>query len=160
MGDAIITISQKVDLLFEQMRGPDGKRYRYEDVERETGIKPSTISQLRRRTQQDPQFRTVMALARFFGVSLTFFATEMTRDEAIAYLAEPTNVEYLSQVKSRRAESEALGLERQRDLLAMRAAYLDEAGIQAVATMIDYILLQRGIRIEGTDTASEDESSG
>jgi transcriptional regulator with XRE-family HTH domain len=161
MGDASITISQKVDLLFEQMRGPDGKRYRYEDVERATGIKPSTISQLRRRTQQDPQFRTVMALARFFGISLAFFATDMTREEAAAYLIDPDNVHYLDEIKERRMQTQAEGLERQRNLLALRAAYLDEAGIEAVTKMIDYILLQRGVQFDEDSAAGNDlETAG
>lgn len=159
MSDTLISISQKVDLLFEQRRGPDGRRYRYEDLERETGIKPSTISQLRHRAKQDPQFRTVMALARFFGVSLAFFAAELTHDEAIAYLADPANTAYLDTVRARRAETVVQKSEHKRDLLAMRAAYLDDEGVQAVANMIDYILLQRGIRVGEAETESSSEQS-
>lgn len=159
MSEALISISQKVDLLFEQKRGPDGRRYRYEDLERQTGIKPSTVSQLRHRAGQDPQFRTVMALARFFNVSLAFFAAELTRDEAITYLSDPANTAYLDTVRAQRAENEAQQVERKRDQLAMRAAYLDDDGIQAVANMIDYILLQRGIRVGKADTGRSGEQS-
>ena len=142
------TLAHKVDMLLRLVRQPDGRRYTYEDLERKSGIKSSTLSRIRSGENVDPYFKTIIAMADAFGVELDFFSTDMTIEQVDEYLTGGDRSRFLAELRlqeqfdKNRERNEAL------QGIALRAANLDDEGIKTIAAMIDYVLKQRGIGAE------------
>jgi len=141
------SLAQKLDLAFELVQQPNGQRITYEYLERQVGIKSSTISRLRRGQNLDPLFTNIIAIATAFGVRVSFFATDMTVDEARIYLTNPENVQFIDELRVRQQYIKNSGRNRKLAELALRASYLDDDGIAALANMAEYVLTKSGIDI-------------
>lgn len=147
MSTKYATLAQKLDLAFELIQQPNGQRITYEYLERQVGIKSSTISRLRRGQNLDPLFTNIIAIANAFGVRVSFFATDMSVDEARAYLQNPENLQFLEDLRVRQQHIKNSGRNRKLAELALRASYLDDDGIAALANMAEYVLVKSGIDI-------------
>lgn len=147
MSSKFATLAQKLDLLFELIKQPNGQRVTYEYLERKVGIKSSTISRLRRGQNLDPLFTNIIAIANAFGVRVSFFATDMTLEEAREYLEDPENVRFIDDLRVRQQQIKNSGRNRKLAELALRASYLDDAGIEALANMAEYVLNASGIDV-------------
>ena len=82
------TLSQKIDWLFDNIHRPDGKEYTYQEVEnatRELGypISAPYIWNLRKGKSDNPSWMVLQTLARFFGISVTYFYDESLNDEKL-----------------------------------------------------------------------------
>jgi transcriptional regulator with XRE-family HTH domain len=135
------TLAHKVDMLLRLVRQPDGRRYTYEDLERKSGIKSSTLSRIRSGENVDPYFKTIIAMADAFGVELDFFSTDMTIEQVEEYLTGGDRSRFLAEMRLQERNDALQGI-------ALRAANLDDEGIKTIAAMIDYVLKQRGIGVE------------
>ncbi|MFQ5433946.1 MAG: XRE family transcriptional regulator [Anaerolineae bacterium] len=122
--------AQRLDKLFKTCTKADGSEYSYEEVQNGTGkaVTAAYIWRLRTGKATNPGLGVIRALSRFFGVSPSYFVREdpakaqaMARSQANADLAV-------------RFEDDAV------KNIALRASELDEAGKQALLSMIDYIL--------------------
>jgi len=154
-----LTLAQKIELLFETVRRPDGKRFTYEDLERATGIKPSSLSRLRGGDYTDPHLSTIAAIAKAFGVRLSYFATEMTEVEAREYL-HSKDASLLDQLRLKEQDRQRRFRSRGVAEVALRASYLDEAGIQTIIDMIDYVLIRTGVQIPEAELRALREGNG
>lgn len=146
MSDPFASLATKLDLLFEYVTHPDGRRFVYDDVERLGGVDRGAISRLRSGKKLEPSFQTMVGLAGAFNVPLSYFGTEMSEDEVRRFLTDFANSRdegLLHRIEAReqnRPNQEA-------EAIAMRAAYLDEEGRRTVAAMIDYVLKSQGVTI-------------
>lgn len=140
-----LSIPNKVAVLFDTIRRPDGKKYTLDEIEKLTGVKASTLSRIRSGENPDPMFRTVVALARAFSVRLAYFSTDMTREEAEQYLQDRNNVSFLDSLALRQQKTQNEQQDRRVGRIAMRASFLDEEGIMAIADIIDFVLKKQGI---------------
>ncbi len=146
MSDQFASLATKLDLLFEYITLPDGKRFVYDDVVRLGGVDRGAISRLRSGKKLEPSFQTMVGLAGAFNVPLSYFGTEMTDDEVRRFLADFASNQddkVLRRIETReqnRPNQEA-------EAIAMRAAYLDEEGRRTVAAMIDYVLKSQGVTV-------------
>src|SRR5664279_4510907 len=70
------TLAQKVDWLFDHHRSEQGRQFTYGQVQRGTAshITASYVWKLRTGAMSNPGLSTLEALARFFGVPLSYFA--------------------------------------------------------------------------------------
>ncbi len=146
MSDQFASLATKLDLLFEYITLPDGKRFVYDDVVRLGGVDRGAISRLRSGKKLEPSFQTMVGLAGAFNVPLSYFGTEMTDDEVRRFLTEFADSQddgLLQRIEAReqnRPNQEA-------EAIAMRASYLDEEGRRTVAAMIDYVLKSQGVTV-------------
>lgn len=150
-----LSIPQKVAILFDVIRRPDGKKYTLEEIERVTGVNASTLSRIRSGENPDPMFRTVVALAQAFGIRLAYFSIDMTQEEAEHYVQDRHNVDYLDTLALRQRKNQNERQDRLVGRIALRAALLDEEGIIAIADMIDYVLKKQGISTDHLDGTQE-----
>lgn len=97
MSKRYVDISDKVDLLFNYFRQPNGKKYTYKYIERIGNVKSSTVSRIRRGNITEPSFRSIMGIAKAFQISMDYFSTPLTTENAREYLM---NV-YIEQQKKR-----------------------------------------------------------
>lgn len=79
-------IANRLDWLFKNILHPDGREYKYTEVQDATEkigrkVTSSYIGKLRRGEQTNPAWDVVSILAQFFGVPITFFFQEKI-DEA------------------------------------------------------------------------------
>ncbi len=88
MSDQFASLATKLDLLFEYITLPDGKRFVYDDVVRLGGVDRGAISRLRSGKKLEPSFQTMVGLAGAFNVPLSYFGTEMTEDEVRRFLTD------------------------------------------------------------------------
>lgn len=139
-----LSLAKRVALLFECITHPDGRRYTYDDVRRLGNVDPSTISRIRTGRILDPAFSNIAGMASAFGVSLDYFSLEANEAELRHYLMTNHSEQYITQLRERDRHQRAKSIE----TLAHRASYLDEAGIQAVVGMINYVLTQKGVSPE------------
>ena len=146
-----LSIPNKVGLLFDTLRRSDGKKFTLDEIGRDTGVKPSTLSRIRSGENPDPMFRTVVALARSFGVRLAYFSIDMTQEEAEQYLKDKDNVDYLDRLALRQRQKQTERQDRLVTGIALRAAMLDEEGIMAIADIIDFVLKKQGISADELD---------
>ncbi|MBI1295589.1 hypothetical protein GC175_11610 [bacterium] len=144
-----VTLAQRLELLFDCISREDGKRYTYDDVRRIGGVDPSTISRLRSGQILDPAFSNIVGLAEAFGIPIDFFTLRATEAELRRYLTslEEQHLNDLRAKQRRRIDTKS-------EILAHRAAYLDEEGIQAVVGMIDYVLRQKGVKLSDDSSKS------
>jgi len=146
------TLAQKVDLLLRLVRQPDGRRYTYEDLERKSGIKSSTLSRIRSGENTDPYFMTILALSEAFMIDLEFFSTEMTPTQVEEYLTSSNKQQVLQELRLQQFYEANEERNQKLQHIALRAAQLDDEGINAIADILDYVLKQKGIR---TNSSSE-----
>jgi transcriptional regulator with XRE-family HTH domain len=135
-------IAQRLRYLFENKRRPDGKRYSYRDVltaiESQGGPLMSIgyLSQLVTGARTNPMMDAVQALARFFGVPLSYFD------------AHENTAETNAQLKLVAALQHAGAQE-----VAIRAVGLPPESIELVLSMIDRIRQVEGLPpVNGTTT--------
>lgn len=145
------TMADKLDLLLLHMLQPTGSRYKYEDIERKTGVKASTISRIRSGANEEPAFRTILAIAEAFEIPLTYFSTPMTIAEAEAFTKQPQNSQVLEEIAQRYYDAKNEERNNQLAQLASRTAKLDDAGIRALIDMVDYVLSKIGVAPEQID---------
>ena len=150
MSNAVINIAGKVKLLFELITQPNGKKFTYENIKNMGEVEPSTLSRIRNGQNQDPLFSNMVGLANAFDVSLDYFATEMTEDEARAYILQNRDKEYLAELKAQERER----IHSRADGLAKRTYHLDQEAIDAVESIVNYVLRQKGIEIEDDESAT------
>lgn len=144
MADQVMSLAEKIDLLFETVKQADGRRLTYEGIQSISGIRPSTISRMRSGQNVDPSFRTVTGLAKAFGVPLAYFSREMTRPEAQAFLADLQQQErQVRQAEQARQETAELLA-----LLATRASHMDTDTISVLREMVEYVIKQQGIQLD------------
>lgn len=148
MSRSLITLAEKVKLLFANIKHPDGKKFTYDYIRGITDIDPSTVSRIRSGQNQDPTFSNIARLARVFDVSLDYFSTEMTADEASAYLQQyrdsGSGDAYFGELKAQAQQRS----ENRAGVLALRASHLDNEALEAVEMMINYVLKQKGVPLE------------
>jgi len=146
MSDEHASMATKLDLLFEYITHPDGKRLTYDDVTRLGGVDRASISRMRTGKKLEPAFQTMVGFATAFGVPLSYFATPMDEEEVRDFLTAYAS-DHDESVLTRLEKQEQTKAEREAQAIAMRAAQLDDEGRQAVAAMIDYVLKSQGINL-------------
>lgn len=67
------SVADLVNLLFEVIRRPDGKRYTEQQVSEKTGIYDKTINAIRTGKTSNPGIITIRKLSNFFEVPLNYF---------------------------------------------------------------------------------------
>jgi transcriptional regulator with XRE-family HTH domain len=119
-----VTLAERLEKLFDEVRKPDGKKYTQAEVVAGTqGVLTRVyLWKLRTGRAANPSFHVVQALADFFGVDVDYFArAEAAAGEAIN---APTG--------------------RYFDEICERAARLDERGRKAILDLMDYLLSFQG----------------
>jgi transcriptional regulator with XRE-family HTH domain len=127
-------LAERLDHLFRTVRSPTGREYRHEEVAKAiaesqaVSISPSYIWYLRTGQRDNPTFRHLSALARFFGVPPAYFF-----DDGVA----------------RQIEAELALVAAMRDVgvrtVAMRAEGLSPESLRAVTSMIDRVRQLEGL---------------
>jgi transcriptional regulator with XRE-family HTH domain len=121
-----VTLAERLEKLFDEVRKPDGKKYTQAEVVAGTqGVLTRVyLWKLRTGRAANPSFHVVQALAGFFGVDVDYFARSEA-DAAEEATRAPTG-RYFAEICD-------------------RAARLDERGRKAILDLIDYLLsLQAG----------------
>lgn len=131
-------LHERLDWLFKKVTKPGGTEYTYQEVETGTEVggyrvTAAAIWKIRKGETQNPGYRVVQTLARFFGVDESFF-----------YAAT------LTQEDLERARLAASLRERGVDEIALRSADLDQSGRDAILQMLRYMA--------GTSDAEDDSS--
>ena len=127
-------LAKKIQFLFETVRKPDGSKYTYRDVL--NGIAANGgpqlsigyLSQLVNGVRKNPMLDSLVALAKFFKVPLSFF------DIAIG----PTEADERMKLAAR---LQSAGVE----AIAQRAVGLNEGNLQALETLIDQMRVMQGL---------------
>jgi transcriptional regulator with XRE-family HTH domain len=124
-------LAEKINRLFETFTKPDGSEYTYREVEDGTNraVTAAYVWRLRTGKAENPGYRVLAALCRFFEVSITYFFSE-----------EPEAEVYVKELRLARALHEE-GVAH----LARRAGELDEEGRNAVLEMIEYVRKAQGL---------------
>jgi len=130
MGDKL---ARKIDRLFHTHLKPDGSQYTYQDVEEGTegAVTGTYVWKLRTGKAQNPGYRVLAALSRFFDVPVTYFFTD-----------EPTpdDEEYDKDIKLVRA-LRSRGVEQ----IILRVSDLDEEAKADILSMVNYVRQARGL---------------
>jgi ESX-1-secreted protein regulator len=121
MVDDKVTLAEKLQKLFEEVRKPDGKRYTQAEVVAGTqGVLTRVyLWKLRTGRATHPGFHVIQALADFFGVEVDYFARGAA-DAAGVEINAPTG-RYIEEIRD-------------------RLSRLDERGRKAILDWIDYLL--------------------
>lgn len=130
--DGQLTLADKLNRLFEDIRpgGRDGRRYTNDEVA--TAIKAAApevrvgrayLSALRNGTKKNPSTELLTALARFFGVPASYFLDERTAAQTDAEIE-------LAKVANN------LGVKK----LALRALELSPDGLAAITKIVEHVL--------------------
>lgn len=143
--DKLATIAYKVDALLRTIKHPNGRRYTYEDIERKSGVTASTISRIRNGENADPFFTTVIGLADAFDVPLSFFSTRMTESQTDEFVSNPQNIGMIEALVEADRQERQKYQQNEIQRIALRASQLDEAGVRAIADIIDYVLKVKGV---------------
>lgn len=135
-------LAEKIDRLFKTFTKPDGSEYTYREVEEGTGnaVTAAYVWRLRTGKADNPGYRVLAALCRFFGVSITYFFSD-----------EPEAEAYVKDLRLARALREA-GVEQ----IALRASELDEDSRQDVLKIIEYVRKAQGLE-DSTREGPQDE---
>jgi transcriptional regulator with XRE-family HTH domain len=129
-------IAQRLEHLFATMRGPHGRPYTMREVADgineaagENVISVQYLSQLRLGHRTEPSYSKLEAIAKFFGVDVLYFSDDLT---------------------AARADEQLETLQAMQDAgvraLALRAAGLSEASLDAVKALIEHMRTQEGLR--------------
>lgn len=120
------TLAEKVDYLFRAVH-PRGREYTYREVAQainEAGsgvsISASYLWQLRKGGKDNPGYRHIEALARFFGVPPSYFFDDAAADEITAQL------ELLAAMRDSEVRE-----------IALRASDLSDAGLRMIKSVIE-----------------------
>jgi transcriptional regulator with XRE-family HTH domain len=143
-GQAMTTLANKIDRLFETCRRPDGKPYSYEDVEQGTNgaITGTYVWKLRTGKAKNPGYKALAALSQFFDVPVTYFFSE-----------EPVSeVEYREDMELARSLRRA-GVKQ----IALRVCDLDEDAKADILSMIRYVRQARGLNEPDENTPRDPE---
>ncbi len=132
------TFADKLNHLFETVRGTDGRPYSNRQVAEAITLKAagadgptvdhSYLSKLRAGGRAKPSFEIVEALAAFFGVKVDYFS-----DDAVA-----------ARIDAQLALLAALRDSGVRDV-ALRAAGVSEKGLHTVAALLDQVRQYEGL---------------
>lgn len=120
-------LHERLDWLFKKVTKAGGTEYTYQEVEAGTEaggyrVTAAAIWKIRKGETQNPGYRVLQTLARFFAV-----------DEAFFYAAT------LTQEDLERARLAASLRERGVDEIALRSAELDQSGRDAILQMLRYM---------------------
>jgi transcriptional regulator with XRE-family HTH domain len=120
-------VAQRLDHLFRTVHPKNRAPYTYQEVADgintaagEKIISPSYLWQLRKGTRAEPSHNRLAAIAKFFGVPLTYFTDDQTARETDEQL------ELLVALRDQGVQH-----------LAMRAAGLSAGSLQAILAMIE-----------------------
>ena len=121
-----VNLADKINWLFENIRHPSGREYRYEEVEAATAengrkITISYLSKLRRGEQNNPNWTVIRSLAQFFNVPVTYFYDETLSKD------------YLDQLKL------AASIDPQTRQIALRSGRLSPKKKQAILNLIELL---------------------
>ena len=132
-------LAEKLDLLFENFRRPDGKKYSYLDVQNGTdgAMTAGYVWKLHTGKGTNPSYKTLEAICRFFDVPIDYFASDET--------VSPER--YARELKIARALRKA-GVEQ----VALRVSDLDEAARRDIMAMIEYARRAQGLKGEPIET--------
>ena len=127
-------LAKKLQYLFETIRKPDGGKYTYREVldgiaaNGGPSLSIGYLSQLVNGVRKNPMLDSLVALATFFKVPLSYFdiATGPTEAEELMKLA---------------ARLQSAGVE----AIAQRAVGLNEGNLKALQTLIDQMRLMQGL---------------
>jgi transcriptional regulator with XRE-family HTH domain len=127
------TLAEKLDLLFKAFLRPDGREFSYRQVEEGTNkaVTGAYVWKIRVGRAENPGYRTLQALARFFEVPVSYFFEEEVTEED--------------------AKNLRLAVELRRDEvadLALRTSELDAQGRRAVSDMVEYVRKAQGLPSE------------
>lgn len=117
-----LSLAEKIELLFEYRRRPDGRKYTLQDLADRTGLNPATIWKVRRGVDKNPGYNLLTALCSCFKVPLAYF--DCQTEETCRQFLEGKVVAEAGEGVSK---------------IAFRAAGLSEEGKTAVARMIEYV---------------------
>ena len=133
------TLAEKLDLLFETIRKPDGKEYSYEDIEKGTdkAITAAYVWKLRTGKSKNPGYKMLAILSRFFDVPVTYFFS----DESV-----PNEREFAQDLQLARALRKQ-GVEE----IAIRVSDLDKQAKQDILAMIEYVRQAQGVKDSDRD---------
>lgn len=122
--------AQRLDRLFRTHVKPDGSEYSYEEVQNGTGkaVTAAYIWRLRTGRATNPGLGVIMAISHFFGIDPGYFVHDDSA-EARKMVESHANVDLAARLGDDAVKN-----------IALRASELDEAGKQALLSMIDYIL--------------------
>lgn len=81
------SLAELVNLLFEEIRRPDGKPFTEKEVSEQVLISHKALNHIRTGQTPNPGFLAIREISRFFGISLDFFAVK-TRSECYRFLRE------------------------------------------------------------------------
>jgi transcriptional regulator with XRE-family HTH domain len=133
------TLAEKLDHLFVTVH-PPGRQYSYREVAAAVpGISAQYVQQLRTGQRDNPTIQSLEALARFFGVSVAYFADDATSERVDAVLDLAVSLH-------------DNGVRR----IALRSADLSPGGIRAIAGMIEHLRSAEGLDSEPDKAAGED----
>lgn len=137
-----INLAGKVDRLFRIHLKPDGSQYSYEDVQKGTGgaVTGSYVWKLRTGKAQNPGYRVLAALSKFFDVPVTYFFSEEP-------VAEEEYEEDMALAHSlRKAEVKQI---------VLRLGDLDDDAKADILSMVNYIRKAYGLDQEEKDPAQD-----
>jgi transcriptional regulator with XRE-family HTH domain len=121
--------AQRLDYLFRTVIPNDGGEYTYEEVQNGTNkaVTAAYIWRLRTGKATNPGYAVIRALSDFFGVDPNYFfePEEVAKNQA----DERSNFNLAARFQDHSVKD-----------IALRASELDEAGRQAILSMIEYIL--------------------
>ena len=141
-------LAGKLDRLFRTHLRSDGNQYSYEDVEKGTGgaVTGPYVWKLRTGKAQNPGYRVLAALSKFFDVPVTYFFAE-----------EPVSEhEYEEDMALARSLRKA-GVKQ----IALRVSDLDEEAREDILSMIEYVRTARGLpSSEGADQRDDHAAKG
>lgn len=135
------TVATKLEHLFHTVRKPDRREYTNDEVaalilsDQEVQISSSYIWYLRTGQRDNPTFKHLNALARFFGVPAAYFFDEETTERVEAELA------LLVAMKDTEVRD-----------IALRVAELSPASIRTISEVI-----ARVSELEGTQPQRQDD---
>lgn len=119
--DNFLPVSDQLNILFNEVKHPDGRPYTIQEVSAAINVSVATLSQLRTGKIKNPQLHTLREICRFFHVPLRYFETRSI-EECYAVLAG-NPVEALSPINE----------------IAFRATHLSPKSQQDVLTIIRWV---------------------
>lgn len=69
---SILPISELITLLFDNISGPDGKKYSMVDLAQKTGISVNTIGHYKRGSHENPTLENIKAILAVFQMPLAY----------------------------------------------------------------------------------------
>lgn len=139
-------LAVKLDRLFRTHLKPDGSQYSYEDVAKGSGgaVTGPYVWKLRNGQAQNPGYRVLAALSRFFDIPVTYFFAE-----------EPVSEQEYEEDMALARSLRKAGVKQ----IALRVSDLDEDARADILSMIEYVRSARGLpSLEGTGQPEDHEA--